>query len=108
GVDFLLEKMGFEESLRGTDLLITAEGKADGQTLQGKGPFGVASKAKEHGIPSIILAGKADDMVKLNHGFNAVFSITNGPVSLEEAMSRTAKDLEETARQIGNLLAMKK
>jgi glycerate kinase len=107
GVDFLLEQMGFEESLQGTDLLITAEGKADDQTLKGKGPFGVASKAKEHGIPTVILAGEADDMVQLNHGFNAVFPITNGPMSLKEAMSKTAKNLEETARQIGNLLALK-
>ena len=89
-------------------MLITAEGKVDGQTLQGKGPFGVASKAKEHGVPTLILAGKADDIAQLNHGFNAVFPITNGPASLEEAMSKTGEDLEETARQIGNLLALKK
>ena len=108
GVDFLMEKMGFEDAIKDADLLITAEGKVDGQTLQGKGPFGVASKAKEHGVPTLILAGKADDIAQLNHGFNAVFPITNGPASLEEAMSKTAEDLEETARQIGNLLALKK
>ena len=107
GVDFLLKKMGFEESLRDADLLITAEGKVDDQTLHGKGPFGVAAKAKELGIASIILAGQADDMTQLNHGFNAVFPITNGPMSLEEAMSKTAENLEETAKQIGNLLALK-
>ena len=108
GVDFLMEKMRFEDAIKDADLLITAEGKVDGQTLQGKGPFGVASKAKEHGVPTLILAGKADDIAQLNHGFNAVFPITNGPASLEEAMSKTGEDLEETARQIGNLLALKK
>ncbi len=108
GVDFLLEKMGFEEAIKGAELLITAEGKTDGQTLQGKGPFGVASKAKEHGVPSIILTGKADDIDQLNRGFNAVFPITNGAMSLENAMSKTAEDLEDTACQIGNLLALKK
>ena len=108
GVDFLMEKMGFEKAIKDADLLITAEGKVDAQTLQGKGPFGVAAKAKEHGVPTLILAGKADDIAQLNHGFNAVFPITNGPASLEEAMSKTGEDLEETARQIGNLLALKK
>ena len=108
GVDFLLEKMKFEDAIEDADLLITAEGKVDAQTLQGKGPFGVASKAKNHGIPTLILAGKADDIDQLNHGFDAVFPITNGPMSLEKAMRSTAKDLEETARQIGNLLALKK
>ena len=107
GVDFLLEKMSFVESISNADLLITAEGKVDSQTLHGKGPYGVSEKAKKYGIPCIILAGKADDIDKLNHGFDAVFPITNGPGSLENAMRRTAKDLEVTAKQIGNLLAIK-
>jgi len=107
GVDFLLEKMNFEDSIKNADYLITAEGKVDSQTLQGKGPFGVAEKAKSYGIPSLILVGKADDIKELNHGFDAVFPITNGPVTLEKAMERTAIDLEETARQIGNLLSLK-
>ncbi len=104
GVDFLLEKMGFEEELKDADLLITAEGKVDRQTLQGKGPAGVAAKASAQGVPSIILAGKAEDIDHLLVEFDAVFSITNGPISLEKAMNSTAKDLENTARQIGNLL----
>lgn len=107
GVDFLLDKMNFAESIKDADLLITAEGKVDQQTLQGKGPFGVAEKAHAHGVPTIILAGQADDIDQLNHGFNAVFPITNGPRSLEDAIDRTALDLEETATQIGNLLALK-
>ena len=106
GVDFLLEKMNFEVSITSADILITAEGKVDSQTLHGKGPFGVAEKAKAHGVPSIILAGKADDINQLNHGFDAVFAITNGPMTLENAMNRTALDLEETSQQLGNLLAI--
>ena len=106
GVDFLLEKMQFEESLQDADLLITAEGKVDGQTLSGKGPFGVAEMARKYGVPSVILAGKADEVEELNKGFEAVFPITNGPMSLETAMNRTALDLEQTAKQIGNLIAM--
>jgi len=107
GVDFLLNKMNFIECLKEVDILITAEGKVDGQTLHGKGPFGVAEKARAYGVPSIILAGKADEIEQLNHGFDAVFSITNGPMTLDEAMNRTSLDLEETSRQIGNLLALK-
>jgi glycerate kinase len=106
GVDFLLEKMQLEESLQDADLLITAEGKVDGQTLSGKGPFGVAEMARKYRVPSVILAGKADEVEELNKGFTAVFPITNGPMSLETAMSRTALDLEQTAKQIGNLIAM--
>jgi glycerate kinase len=104
GVDFLLDKMNFDDSLQSADLLITAEGKVDGQTLSGKGPFGVAEMARKYGIPSIILAGKADEIELLNSGFDVVFPITNGPMTLEQAMKNTAYDLEITAMQIGNLL----
>ena len=107
GVDFILDKMNFEENIKDAGLLITAEGKVDHQTLQGKGPYGVAAKAATYGVPSIILAGQADDIDQLNDGFNAVFPITNGPGSLAEAIERTAIDLEQMALQIGNLLAFK-
>jgi glycerate kinase len=106
GVDFLLSNMGFEEKIKKAELLITAEGRVDSQTLQGKGPYGVASKARQHGVPAIILAGKAEDIDQLNTGFSAVFSITNGPATLEHAMKNTARDLENTSTQIGNLLAL--
>ncbi len=105
GVAFLLESMGFEDKLKEADMLITAEGKADRQTLEGKGPFGVAARAMIHDIPAVLLTGRAEDIHELNKGFTAVFSITNGPESLEEAMASTAHDLEITAMQIGNLLA---
>jgi len=108
GVDFLLSNMGFEEHIKNADLLITAEGKVDGQTLQGKGPFGVAERARAFNVPSIILAGKADDVEQLNKGFQAVFPITNGPATLVKAMACTSIDLETTASQIGNLLALSK
>ncbi len=108
GVDFILKSMGFEEEIRSADWLITAEGKADRQTLEGKGPFGVARSAKIANVPTILLTGEAKDIEELNKGFTAVFPITNGPASLEEAMASTAHDLEMTAMQIGNLLATKR
>lgn len=108
GVDYLLSSMGFEDEIKNAQLLITAEGKVDSQTLQGKGPYGVALKAREHDVPTIILAGKADDIDDLNTGFLSVFPITNGPVTLENAMMQTATDLESTACQIGNLISLSK
>ncbi len=104
GVEYLLAQTDFEASLPEADLLITAEGKADRQTLGGKGPSAVAKRAAKYGVPSVLLVGKADHIEELNNGFSAVFPITNGPVSLEKAMQHTAKDLERTALQIGNLL----
>lgn len=104
GVEYLLARTDFDTCLQNSKLLITSEGKADRQTLRGKGPFTVAAKAAEYGIPSILLTGKADDIDELGAGFSAIFPIASGPVSLEYAIQNTAKDLERTAWQIGNLL----
>ncbi len=104
GIDYLLDKMGFEAALGDADLIITAEGRVDRQTLLGKGPMGVIEKAKKHHIPSIMLAGQMLDLELLSQVIDALFPITNGPVTLDEALHSTAVDLENTACQIGNLL----
>jgi glycerate kinase len=104
GIDYLLDKMGFDAALEGAGMVVSAEGRVDAQTLSGKGPLGVVRRAKEKGIPSVMLAGNANDIYKLNSAFDAVFPITNGPVELSKALELTAIDLEHTSCQIGNLL----
>ena len=51
GIDHFLEFTGFVKELRKADMVITGEGSIDEQTLQGKGPFGVAKRAKEFSLP---------------------------------------------------------
>lgn len=58
GISYFLDIVKFENELKKTDLLITAEGRPDAQTLEGKGPYGVAEKAMQHKIPVIILVGQ--------------------------------------------------
>ena len=58
GIDHFLELTGFDVALDKADVVISGEGSIDEQTLQGKGPFGVAYKAKSRGLPVIGLAGK--------------------------------------------------
>ncbi|MGV3586615.1 MAG: glycerate kinase [Adhaeribacter sp.] len=108
GVNYLLDLTGFTEALANADLLITAEGGLDEQTLAGKGPYGVARRAQGKNIPVIALAGQipADlDLAQFKY-FNAVFPIGNGPVSLDQAIALTAENLTRTAWQIGNLLQL--
>lgn len=106
GIDYLLEIMEFEQSLQGADLLVTAEGRADNQTLAGKGPAGVAHKAAQYGVPTILLAGEVEDIQSLNTLFQAVFPVTNGIVSLDHALEHTPDDLQRTCHQLGNLLSV--
>ncbi len=110
GISYYLEIAGFENELKNADLLITAEGKFDTQTLEGKGPYGVAQQAMKHEIPVILLTGQVPLKTgeHLHHYFNVILPIGYGPASIKDAIKNTAADLERTAMELGNLLALKK
>ncbi len=109
GIDYFLSLTKFDVALRGTKLLITGEGSIDRQTLQGKGPYGVAVKAKNRGITVIGLAGKIplepDD--ELQQYFDVLIPINNEPGDMVAAMDNAAKNLTRTATALGNLIALK-
>ncbi len=108
GIDAFLLLTGFDEALKRKDIVITGEGSLDKQTLQGKGPFGVAERAKTLNIPVIGLAGRIplEDTEDLKSHFDAVFAIGNKPTDLKNAIGNTAENLTRTAEQIANLLAI--
>jgi len=108
GIDYFLELTGFEAALEEADLVITGEGSIDEQTLQGKGPFGVARQAKLKGLPVIGVAGKVP-LVKdpgLQRYFDVLVAIGNGPADLATAFKSTTENLVRTAWEMGNLLAI--
>jgi hypothetical protein len=79
GIEAVLDAVHFAERVRGCDLVITGEGKADRQTLTGKVPFGVLQATRRHapGIPVALLAGKVEDRDELRAaGFDAVIQVT--------------------------------
>ena len=88
GIDIVLEKINFNENLKDIDLVITGEGRIDFQSLMGKAISGVAKAAKAKNIPVIAIGGcVTNDAYKLyDYGITSIFSITNKPMSLEEAM----------------------
>jgi glycerate 2-kinase len=109
GIDYFLSLTGFDQALEKADLVITGEGSIDLQTLQGKGPFGMAKSAKEKGIPVIGLAGKIPLKTdgSLEQYFDLLLSINNEPMELSEALLHTRNNLIRTARAIGDLLALR-
>jgi len=109
GIDYFLSLTGFDKALETTDLVITGEGCIDIQTLQGKGPFGVAKNAKEKGIPVIALAGKVplETIGSLNQYFDVMLSINNEPMEVSLALLHTKANLVRTARTTGNLLCFR-
>ena len=107
GIDVVLEILNIEERLKGVDIVISGEGKIDGQTIFGKGPAGIAKKAKEKAIPVILLGGAVDedaDILRKEGLVDASFSITRGPITLEESIRQTREQLEWISYQIGGLV----
>jgi glycerate 2-kinase len=96
--------------MHGADLVITGEGKIDSQTVHGKAPVGVAKRAKLAGsAPIIAIAGSIGDGYEavFKHGIDAVFSVVNGVVTLEEALENGAINVEQTAENIARVLRMR-
>jgi len=92
GVDIVLSTVNLRERCRGASLLITGEGRMDGQTAYGKAPIGVAKSAKEAGVAKVLAingsAGKGIETV-LSHGIDKYYTC----FSAEEMSSLSFADL---------------
>ncbi len=106
GVDIVLDTVGLADKLKGTDIVITGEGGIDFQTVYDKAPIGVAKLAKNLGIPTIALAGLVGKDFQVVHkdGIESVFSIVNGPMTLENASSNAHRLIVESTEQVMRLL----
>ena len=107
GIDSVLDAVRFETLLDGADLVITGEGAVDRQTLFGKVPAGVATRARAAlpGIPVIAVAGTLGNGYEEAHncGIDFMTSIATGPISLEECMSDAPRLLTETGCRLAHL-----
>lgn len=108
GVELILRETRLEETIRDADVVVTGEGRLDGQTVMGKAPIGVARLAKKHGIKVVAFSGcvTEDARVCNTHGIDAFFPIVRGAVSLEEAMDRenAARNMTDAAEQVFRLM----
>lgn len=102
GAELVLEMLDFDRHLAGTDLVLTAEGRLDGQTLAGKAPALVAARARQAGIPCFVLAGSLEPDLSglVDRGITAALSLCPGPLSLAEAMARSEELLAMAAEQV--------
>lgn len=102
GAELIITLLGVMDDLKSCDLVITGEGCIDLQTCQGKGPAVIALAAREAGIPVIAIGGAIKQ--EASSLFDGIFSITSGPVSLEEAMINSYELTKSLACQLGKLI----
>ena len=110
GIDIILEETRLEDHIKDADIVITGEGRLDGQTVMGKAPIGVARIAKKYNKPVLAFAGcVTEDAVLCNQaGIDAFFPIVRGAVTIQEAMEseNAKKNMAASVEQVFRLIRM--
>ena len=108
GIKIVLDETCLSKYIEDSDIVITGEGRLDGQTVMGKAPIGVARIAKEYGKPVIAFSGcVTKDAAACNEsGIDAFFPILRGVVTLDEAMKaeNAAANMSDTVEQAFRLI----
>ena len=108
GIKIILEETKLEDYVKDADIVITGEGRLDGQTAFGKAPIGVAKIAKKFDKTVLAFAGAVtkDAVVCNEHGIDAFFPILRRIQTLQEAMtSEIARDnMVTTVEQVFRLI----
>ena len=102
GTARVLELLAFDAALADAELVITAEGRLDTQTLHGKAPADVARRAAARGIPCIALAGgvDAEPAALRTAGFTAWACIRPADMPLSDAMVQAERLLADAAERV--------
>lgn len=91
GIDLILDRTGFDRITTDADLVITGEGRIDGQTAKGKTAYGILQRASARGIPVVAVAGLIDhDDAVDSLGFKHMIQISPTPkdeAGLREVMN---------------------
>ena len=112
GIQIVLTETKLEELITTADVVVTGEGRLDGQTVLGKAPIGVAALAKKYQKKVLAFAGAVTlDAKECNqHGIDAFFPILRGVVTLKEAMNKEVahQNMVDTVEQVFRVVEMMK
>ena len=112
GIQIVLKETKLEELIATADVVVTGEGRLDGQTALGKAPIGVAALAKKYQKKVLAFAGAVTpDAKECNqHGIDAFFPILRGVVTLKEAMNKEVahQNMVDTVEQVFRVVEMMK
>lgn len=108
GIQIILEETRLESYIQDANIVITGEGRLDGQTIMGKAPIGVAAIAKKYNKTVLAFSGcTTKEAILCNqHGIDAFFPILHTITTLEEAMhpETTRQNLTTTTEQVFRLI----
>jgi len=102
GAELIIKILNIDKKLMSCDLVITGEGCIDLQTCHGKGAAVIAKFARESGISVIAIGGTVKQ--EASYLFDGIFSITNRPISLEEAMKNAFELTKLLSYELGKFI----
>ena len=110
GAPLILDTLRLNDHLRGAALVFTAEGRLDHQTAYGKAVAAVAARAQAQGVPVIALAGSLGPGYETlyQHGIDALLSIPDAPMPLQQAQAHAAELLAFAAERAARLITIGK
>ena len=112
GIQIILEETRLESYIKAADIVITGEGRLDGQTVMGKAPIGVAAIAKKYGKPVLAFSGCVTEEAGVcnQYGIDAFFPVLRTVTTLEEAMEKeqAKRNLSATVEQVFRLVKLLK
>jgi len=107
GAEVVADLIGLDAALQSAHWVITGEGRSDAQTLLGKTPFLVASRAAKANVTATLISGMVDReaLPLLMPHFAGCFSIADGPMSLQDSIANAPRLLADRSEQIARVVA---
>jgi glycerate kinase len=95
GIEVVLDTVGFDELLEGTDMVFSGEGKIDFQSLRGKVVIGIAKRTKQHNVPLVAVVGDIGDSLEgaYEMGVSGIFSINRVAKEYKDVKDRAPSDM---------------
>ncbi len=106
GFEIVENLLNLEQEIKNADLVITGEGRMDSQSINGKGPIGVAKLANKYNKPCIAICGSLGQDIEITyeHGITAAYSTMLTAQDLQSAIKDTETNLQLTARAIAKTI----
>ena len=108
GIEMVLDILEFDGLLKDVDLVITGEGRIDGQSSKGKVPAGVAKRARKLNKPLVAMAGGVGEGTEILHtmGIDLILPIVDRPMGILDAMDGVGILLEKTGERLGRIIRL--
>lgn len=106
GFELLGAMTDLDQQIQQCDIIITAEGRIDHQSLTGKVPISVAKLGKKYDKPVIGIAGSIEPPYDQYRalGMSSLFNVQNGPMNLAESKNNATQLIEETLYRVWSLI----